>query len=456
MRIRSIERDLLVWVLGTLSLGSVLLALVVYSVTLDEMNEVFDVDLKNVAQAMAGYRGAAPAASRHELQDAAPAITTPDESEIVTLTWSRGGERLYTSDPSAPVPLVRSTGLTREHFGSDEWIVYTVAMPSGWAQAAQRVTARRGMAGESAAKVMPPMIALVLIVAGLLSFGLRRGLRPLDVAARSVAARSADSLEPIAADDMPRELEPMVSSINGLISRLATAFSTQRRFLADAAHELRTPVTALRLQLQLLEGSSDEAERRESLAELRAGIDRSQHLIEQFLQISSAEAESADVRPMERLDLGELARSIVARLSAQAEHRGIDLGADGVSGIEIEGHEHQIGLLLTNLIENALRYTHRGGVVDVSADRDGDKAMLRVADNGPGIPESEFETVFGRFYRGVEAARLASDASGSGLGLAIVRAIAERHHAIVSLHTAAGGHGLEARVLFDATPEQRR
>ena len=447
---RSIERYLLVWVLGALTLGSVLLTLVIYAVTLDEMNEVFDVDLKNVAQALASYHGSEPTPSRRLLQDAAPAIATPEEYEIVTLTWSQDGERSYTSNPSAAVPLVRSTGLTRHEAGADEWIVYTVAMPGGWAQAAQRVTSRRIMARESAAQVIPPMLALVLIVAGLLSFGLRRGLKPLDAAARSVAARSVNSLTPIAADDAPRELEPMVSSINGLIGRLATAFSAQRRFLADAAHELRTPVTALRLQLQLLENARDDVQRQESLAELRAGIARSQHLIEQFLHISSAEAEGAEVRPMEQLDLGELARSTVARLSVNAEHRGIDLGAGRICGIAIEGHEDQIGLLLTNLIENALRYTDRGGVVDVHVDSDGDEAVLRVVDNGPGIPEPERERVFGRFYRGAEAPSPADDASGSGLGLAIVHAIAERHHAVVSLHTAAGGRGLEARVVFGA------
>ena len=444
---RSIERYLLIWVLGALTVGSILLALVVYSVTLDEMNEVFDVDLKNVANALVGYRGSGPGLSNTVPQAAAQDVATADDSEIVTLMWSQGGALLYTSDPAVTLPLVRQAGLTRRQVGADEWIVYTVAMTAGWAQAAQRTTARQAMAGESAAKVIPPMIALVLVVAGLLSVGLRRGLRPLDAAARSVATRSARSLAPIATDDVPRELEPMVASINGLIERLSVAFSAQRRFLADAAHELRTPITALRLQVQLLEHSTNAFERNEAMAELKTGIDRSQRLIEQFLEVSGAEADGP-VRPMERVDLLELTRAVVTDLSVKAEHSKIDLGAGGTAGIEVEAHRHQLAVLLTNLVENALRYTPSGGVVDVEAGRDGDLPMLRVIDSGPGIAEAERERVFDRFHRGQDAAALARDGSGSGLGLAIVRAIAERHQARVSLHTAPAGRGLEVRVIF--------
>ncbi|MEO7056758.1 MAG: ATP-binding protein [Caldimonas sp.] len=446
---RSLERYLLAWILGALSVGSILLVLVVYVTTLDEMNEVFDADLKNIATALAGYRAARGGVSAESIEDPSRAIATPDESGIVTSTWSLSGARRYGSDLRAIVPLVKAAGLSRQHVGAEDWIVYTVALPDGWAQAAQRVSARRETARESAANVIPPMVALVLIVGGLLSFALRRGLRPFAAAARSVAQRSARSLAPIAAADLPTELEPIVSSINDLLSRLSAAFSVQRSFLADAAHELRTPVTALRLQLQLLEQSADEAERHDALAELKAGIDRSQRLIEQFLEISGAENDG-DARPMEPVDLSELARSIVAEMSLKAEHAGIDLGFGGSSAIQLHGHPHQLGVLLTNLIENAVRYTPSGGKVDVDISVEHGLPVLRVTDTGPGIPEAERGRVFKRFYRGENADELARDSSGSGLGLAIVRAITEQHHASISLCTAPGGQGLEVRVAFPA------
>ncbi len=446
---RSLERYLLAWILGALSVGSILLVWVVYVTTLDEMNEVFDVDLKNVATALAGYRAARGGVSSESIGDAAPPVDTPDEAGIVTSTWSLSGARRYGSDLRATVPWVKTAGLSRQHVGTEDWIVYTVALPDGWAQAAQRVSARRETARESAANVIPPMIALVLIVGALLSFALRRGLRPFEAAARSVAERSARSLAPISADDVPAELRPVVSSINGLLSRLSVAFSVQRRFFADAAHELRTPVAALRLQLQLLERSVDDTERREALTDLKAGIDRSQRLIEQFLEVSSGDTDG-DARPMEPVDLSELARTVVAGMSLKAMHAGIDLGANGSSGIQLDGHPHQLAVLLTNLIENALRYTPSGGRIDVDISVEHGSPVLRVTDTGPGIPEAERERVFERFYRGEHAREFARDAIGSGLGLAIVRAITERHHATIALGTAPGGQGLVVRVAFPA------
>ena len=444
---RSVERYLLAWILGALSVGSIMLVVVVYVTTLDEMNEVFDVDLKNVASALASYRAARGGISAESIDDAIQPVDTPDEAGIVTSTWSLSGERRFGSDLRAGVPLVKIAGLSRQRVGSEDWIVFTVALPDGWAQAAQRVSARRETAREAAGNVIPPMIALVLIVGGLLSFALRRGLRPFEAAARSVAERSARSLAPISAADVPLELVPLVSSINGLLSRLSAAFSVQRRFLADAAHELRTPVTALRLQLQLLEQSASEAERQDALTDLKAGIDRSQRLIKQFLEVSSAEADG-DAKPMELVDLSALARSVVSEMSLRADHARIDLGVRGPAGIQIHGYSHQLSVLLTNLVENALRYTPIGGKVDVELAVHEGSAVLRVIDTGPGIPEAERERVFERFYRGQHAEKTARNAGGSGLGLAIVRAIADRHRASIELGTAPGGQGLDVRMAF--------
>jgi signal transduction histidine kinase len=303
------------------------------------------------------------------------------------------------------------------------------------------------MAGESAIKVVPPMVLLIITVGALLSFALRRGLRPLEAAARSVAERNAKTLTPILAGATPVELEPMVRSINELIDRLAVAFAAQRQFVGDAAHELRTPVTALRLQLQLLEKADSEGERLGALAELRAGIDRSQRLVEQFLELSDAEHDGAS-DSMASLNLSDVARSVVASTSPKAERLGLDLGFSGTSNAEIRGHRDSVLVMVTNLVENALRYTPAAGRVDVDVQVEGGGAVLRVIDNGPGVAESERERVFDRFYRGRDASALSRDKGGSGLGLAIVRAIAEKHGAQIELRTAPGGRGLEAKVTF--------
>lgn len=444
---RSIERTLLGWIVSALTLGAVLVALVTYLVTLEEMHEVFDADLKNVAEAVAAYHhaGHGPGSAA---QVALPERTdVPDETEIVTQTWNLRGERVFSSDPRVLLPFSRQAGLSRPVVQGQEWVVYTSIGGDGVAQAAQRMAARQEMAGESAAKVLAPLVGLVLVVGGLLVFGLRRGLQPLDAAAQDVAKRSARSLEAIELEDTPKEIAPLVQSINGLMARLATAFSAQRRFLADAAHELRTPVTALRLQLQWLERSRDEGERQQAVADLRSGIDRSQRVIEQLMQLARSEPDGEVLR-REAVDLAALVRSAVAASSTKAGHLGLDLGADAPMPVLVDGDSAQLALLLDNLVENALRYTPAGGVVDVVARASAGQAVLRVVDDGPGIPQAERERVFDRFYRCETAPEQARDRGGSGLGLAIVKAVAERHGARIELREPNKGRGLEVEVAF--------
>lgn len=448
---RSIERYLLAWIMGALSLGAVIIVMVTYLVTLDEMNEIFDADLKNVAEALGTHHHPGIGPADPSLSVVPARTDVPDPAEIVTITWAPDGRQVFSSDPRVAIPFSDREALKRVRLPQEEWIVYTDVSPNGVSQAAQRTAARHETAVESASKIILPMLALVLFVAGLMAVALRRGLRPLDVAAQKVAARTATSLEPISTQEVPQELSLLVTSINGLMSRLSLAFSTQRRFLADAAHELRTPVTALRLQVQLLKRSKDEAGRAEAEAELEAGIDRSQRLIEQLLHIARFEPEGEPMR-LERVDLAALARSVVASMSTKAESRGLDLGVAGGEMVVVEGDADQLTVLLNNLIENALRYTPAGGVVDVEAMMMNGRPTLRVVDTGPGIPEPERERVFGRFYRGQQLSGQACEPGGTGLGLAIVRSIAELHGAAVTLGVAPGGRGLEVRVVFAPQP----
>ena len=417
------------------------------------MNEVFDANLKNIAQAVASYHHAGYGPGDDSVVVLPDRTDTPQDSEIVTLTWTRAGKRVFASDPRVDLPFSSTQGLSRITSKGEGWIIYSSVNDDGVAQAAQRVSARQEMAGESASKVLPPLFGLVVVVGGLLIFGLRKGLRPLQGAAQDVSQRSAHSLDPISLDGVPNEIQPLVVSINDLMQRLGEAFATQRRFVADAAHELRTPITALRLQLQLLQGSVNDAERAQAMSELASGVDRSQRLVEQLLNIARADADSEHFAP-QPLNLTELVKSVVARFSLKAEVLDIDLGVSGESistGVWVKGDLEQLSVLLNNLVENALRFTPAGGVVDVNISQDHDAStLLRVIDNGPGISYSERERVFDRFYRGSEATALARDGygSGSGLGLAIVRAIAERHSASVSLARPTEHMGLEVTVRF--------
>jgi len=448
----SIQRTLLGWTLGALTLGGMVVALTTYLLTLEEMHEVFDADLKNVAQGVAAYHQAASDSDTLALLRSPVRNDVPEDVEIVTLSWRPSGEKVFSSDPRVPLPFTAQEGLHRAQVQGEEWIIYSNVSAQGVAQAAQSLAARQQMASESALKMLSPLLALVVGVGAMLVYGLRRGLQSLDVAARDVASRSARSLEPIAVQGTPREITPLVLSINGLMARLEVALSAQRRFTADAAHELRTPVTALRLQLQLLQRSETEAERKQAISELGDGIQRSQRLIEQLLHVARSDPD-AQPSKVEAVDLSDLVRVAVGAFSAKAEALGLDLGAELAGQVRVQGDAEQLRVLLDNLLENALRYTPRGGVVDVSATLQDGRPTLQVTDNGPGIPLAERQRVFDRFYRGEDAHLQARDHSGSGLGLAIVKAIAERHGARLDLADPPAGQGLRVRLTFGSAAD---
>lgn len=438
---RSLERDLLKWIVGALALGTVLLTGVAYWVTLQEMDEVFDAELKTIAEGVVRMHQANSDWSASA--DLPVRTDEPDDSEIVTQSWTAQGRRLFISDPRVALPFSAVGGHSEFVVRGERWIVHTVVSRGYVAQAAQRQSQRQQMAGESAVQISTLMVALVAGVGVLLVLSLRRGLAPLDVAARDIATRSAGALSPLRAGDTPRELMPVIDSTNELLRRLAESFSAQRRFLADAAHELRTPITALRLQLQLLQRSKDESSRQVALVDLEAGIDRSQHLVQQLLEIARSERD-VETMQAQRVDLAALASNVAGTFAVRADSRGVDLGVRVHDRPLVDGDPMQLTVLLNNLVDNALRYAP-GGAVDIEVVTEMAQPVLRVVDNGPGIPPEERDRVFDRFFRGTSGSH---DPGGSGLGLAIVRAIAEQHGAQIELDVGPDGRGLVFSVVF--------
>jgi len=443
----SLRRQLMFWVLGALTLAAPALVLSAYLLTLNEIDEVLDDSLSQTALLLADrdLAGAFPT------QPTAKSVPYADtESMLVAIARRPDGSLLFTSQPEISLRFDATPGASVQLANGMQWHVFTVVQSDRTVQVAQPTTARHDMAAESASQLLVPLFVLIAMIAALLVFALRRGIRPLGMVNAALAQRGEASLAALDVRDVPVEVLPLVRTLNELLKRLETAFEVQRNFVADAAHELRSPVTALQLQVQLLERASDPAERAAATAELSAGIGRVRRLIEQLLYLSRATADAGTSSPNahEPVQLGELVRAIVVRWSADAEQRQIDLGANVQVESSIAGDPIQLEILLGNLVENALRYTQRDGVVDVIATViDGDPA-LQVIDNGPGVPEAERVRVFDRFYRSPRTQALAE--AGSGLGMAIVKAVADRYGARVSLHTGRGGSGLEVRVVFPA------
>lgn len=448
MKQPSIQRHLLTWVLGALCLGGPLLVYAAYGIALAEIEEVLDGGLRQTALLLAD-RDLAPGPA--STPKAAPNADDDPESGLLTIARRPDGTLLFSSRPELTIDLKPTPGASVQPGNGERWHVFTVVQADRIIQVAQPEAVRHDAAVETASQMIVPLAALLVLIGAWMLVALRRGLRPLRVATGDLAQRSARSLDPLDLRAVPRELLPLVHAINDLLARLSAAFAQQRDFVADAAHELRTPVTALQLQLQWLERSTDPAERAQAMQELAAGIARTARLIRQLLDLSRAATDADAGLAFERvpLELGALARSTVARCAADAERRRIDLGADARSAAWVRGDALQLEILLGNLVENALRYTPAGGVIDVVTGMLDGAPTLRVIDNGPGVAEADRARVFDRFYRSPEA--IARDASGSGLGLAIVKAIADKHDAQVTLHEGSAGIGLEVRVVFPAS-----
>lgn len=443
----SIRRTLLVWLLLGLAAVAVLATVATYFDTKREIGELFDLQLKQLAYStriddlLRGRQPnlAGPGADR-----------TAGVAEIVTQIWDHDGVLVYYSRPGSGLPVPATEGYSNVVQDGHAWRVYTHVEGNHALQVAHALDERREIAAQSALRTLLPLAALIPFLGVLIWVAVGRGLLPLEIMSRAVAKRQPDAMAPLAEKGLPEELRPLAGSLNALLARLDDALNAQRRFVADAAHELRTPLAALKLQVELVERAPDSVARSAALAELEDGVDRASHLVEQLLAMARLEPEAL-ARNFGDCDLVAVAKeSIVARTVLAAGKR-IDLGLARAAPVHVRGDAASLSMLLANLLDNALRYTPEGGRIDVAVDDDAGRAVLTVADTGSGIPVAERERVFDRFYRGATSGGL-SGQTGSGLGLSIVRRIADAHGATVTLGDAPDGHGLVARVNFPAAP----
>ena len=439
----SIRRTLLAWLLVGLTAVAALATALTYVETKREVGELFDLQLKQLAYSTRIddlLRGRQPSLAPPERRPAAGV------SELVTQIWDRDGVLVYWSQPGAGFRVPAAEGYSNVVHDGREWRVYTHVAGSHALQVAHALDERREIAAQTALRTLLPLAALIPFLALLVWYAVGRGLKPLDAMSRAVSRRRPDAMAPLAEAALPSELQPLAASLNALLARLDDALSAQRRFTADAAHELRTPLAALKLQVELAERAPDAAARAAALAELKLGVDRAARLTEQLLTLARLEPESP-ARAFGDVDLAAVARDAVVARAPVALDRRIDLGLARAVPVQVRGDPASLATLVANLVDNALRYTPEGGRVDVAVDVDRGRAVLTVTDTGPGIPAAERERVFERFHRAPAAGR-EPDAGGSGLGLSIVRRIADAHGATVTLGDGPDGRGLAAVVRF--------
>jgi two-component system, OmpR family, sensor kinase len=388
--------------------------------------------------------------------DAPQALPVLDEENIVkwgalvVQVWSADGRLLATSSPDVAVPLQAAAGHSQVRPDSAwdyGWRVFATAPGGPGLHRVQVLQSEQFLREEVLGRTLYVLLPLAVLVPALLFtlwWVVGRASRSLRRVAEEVAQRDDRSLGAIpmgSTDRVPEEIVPLVLSFNALLERLGEAFAAQRRFVQDAAHELRTPMAAMALQMENLRPWVPPGEAQHQLTQLDAGMRRAQHLIGQLLRLSRQEA-PASTQPLAALDITALLRESVGQLMPLADQRRIDVGFDGAEQVVVQASAEDLRSVLDNLLDNALRYTPEGGVVEVRLHRLEHGAVVDVVDSGPGIPPELRERVFDRFFRVPGTV-----ADGSGLGLAITQAAALRQGLRVELRARDdGASGLVARV----------
>ena len=349
---------------------------------------------------------------------------SPQMSMIVQI-YDAHNNRLYQSLVHTPLPIAEKRGfMTFTADNGTQWRQYVATISTKIIQVAQPEAVRDDLAVAAAMRIVQPMLILIPFLAIAIWFVIVDALQPLNRTARAVQMRSPSSLDPITIEGLPHELKSLVDAINNLMQRLQESLSSQQRFASDAAHELRTPLAAIKLQAQLLSRAKTSEDQLKYSARLQQGVARATRMVEQLLTIARLDPEAA-VKPMAEVDMGALVQATAEDLAVAAQSKNIELSAQSVP-ITMMGMEDALRLMITNLTDNAIRYTPEGGRIRIAVAPDctvhARQAIITVTDNGPGIAPEERERVFERFYRA-----LGTKVSGTGLGLAIVNRIVAMH-----------------------------
>ena len=389
-----------------------------------EANELQDDTLRQVA-ALFDRQKLAP----HREQDHSQLPITDEETRVVVqhLADSAHVVGLGDGEPILPLPSNLHDGLqTVEIEGENFRVLVKLTQLGERLAVAQETGVRDENARDSALRTLMPLLVLLPVLLLLVADLVRKMFRPIAQLSADLDARSEEDLQPMAQGGLPIEVRPFAAAINRLLGRVDMSMQAQRRFVADAAHELRSPLTAMSLQAERLAEAEMSAQAHERLAALQRGIERGRDLLEQLLTL--AKAQSTADQPQSPVSVQGIYRRVLEDLMPLAEAKHIDIGVEGAQDARVLVSELDLVALVKNLVDNAIRYTPDGGRVDLSVAVRKNCALLQIQDSGPGISTEERTRVFDPFYR-----TLGTDQVGSGLGLSIVKAIADRIGAEVQL-----------------------
>lgn len=439
-RMCSMKRVLLMWLVPLFLLVGAASAAFSYWTYSSMVREFMDSQMEQLGDSIS-------AQEEHTLPPSPTSERVHKWGSYVVQVYGADGRLHASSWPPLGAGLRQQPGFTDLRVDGTSWRVYATdpaAHGGRGVQVFQSGMFRAHLAAERAGAAIAPVLIL-LPLAILILWGVSGAMsRAVQDIGRQAATQDEHTISELPLERVPHELKPLVASFNSLLTRLRDAFAAQRRFVQDAAHELRTPITAVALQLENVRGDMPAGACQQSLGQLEAGVSRAQRLVDQLLKLSRQEATAAEM--VGSVDLHAQLHESMNAMIALAEQRGIDLGlvAPAAAGSVPATWRCAAGDLrsvVDNLIENALRYTPQGGVVDVRLIVDGTRPAIEVIDSGPGIPAEMMPRVFDRFFRVP-----GTGAHGSGLGLSIARAAAQRCGMRLTLRNREDRSGLIARI----------
>ena len=445
----SIRSRLFLLISGLFIMIWIMMMIATYFTTRHEIEEVFDAQL---AQSMHVLHDLVQhEVKEHELSGLN--IDVPDsfqfhpyEKKVAFQVWNN--ETLVLRSASAPEhPMTHLSGYSDNIIEGQKWRLLSRSdeQQSMKLIVGERYEIRNELISEILLHVSWPILLSLPFLAFLIRLGINRGLVPLIRVADDVSRRSPQLLSPISIYKVPEEIHPLISSLNQLLARLDEAFESERRFTANAAHELRTPLAALKAQAQVAMKANDDQQRLKALEQIVRGVDRATHLVEQLLTLARLDPDSVSSKHLP-VNLNTTVETICSELAPQAVNKKIELEYSANNENVVMGLSTALSILARNLVDNAIRYTPEGGNINVSIVKSNNNVILNVTDNGPGIPASERPRVLDRFYRIV-----GTDETGSGLGLSIVKRIAELHGATLEISQPETGKGTRIIVTFPST-----
>lgn len=443
----SIQARLSFWLSAAILILAIVAGGFSFASAFDEAHELQDDVLRQVAALFDQQH-----LPRPHLGDGGRSQGSDEESRVIVQYLSGGNAPLKNDDPEIPLPLPKnlSDGLHTLILHGESFRVLVKTMASGERIAvAQETGMRDEIARDSALRTVTPFLILFPILLLVVADLVRKMFKPIARLSADIDSRCDHELHPIETESLPSEVRPFVVAINRLLDRVSNSMQAQQRFVADAAHELRSPLTALSLQAERLAGAPMSDSAHERLAALRKGIERGRALLDQLLTL--ARAQSSRARAPVIVSVGLIFQRVLEDLLPLAEAKNINIGVSGEADVPILADEVEMAALVKNLVDNAIRYTPEDGRIDLSVRASDVAVVLQIDDTGPGIAPAERDRVFDPFYR-----ITGSQQQGSGLGLAIVRTIALRAGARVSLAYSdePAQSGLRVSVAFPNPPRR--